>query len=1090
MQTNLQTIHTAIRTVLLVNVTLISLSLAAPYSGERMKLGQPDGAIITVMVFGDEYYHRIETPDGYTLLRDPQTGFNCYARLAPDSSSFISSSQVYSDGAIGPAHIEKHLRLKASAISAEIEKRRQDLCIAPVIRSTSILSSDASSPLPSAGTASLTSTGDIRGLTILVQFPDKDRTILKDSVERMINVPGYTGYGNNGSVYQYFYDVSGGRLRYTNYVANVYYTALHTWAYYNDPTAPFPSKARELAREAAAWLDGLGFDFRTLTTFQNAAKGNRTEVAAFNILYVDQPLLCLLPHKSDGAEFLSNDGVWTNVYAMANLGDIPTIRMMCHENGHMLMDWPDLYDIGQESAGLGSYCIMAQGGDSYNPVPPCAYLRIRAGWETVTECNGLAGTTQQITANSLSSFRFSHPTNPREFFLLESRQKTGQPTDRNEYLPDQGLMIWHIDASLSDTAANDREGVDRINHYKVRLVQADNATHLERNIDYGSEGDLYKGNAGGVTRFNDFTAPNARWWSSLYSTFAIQNISPVGPVMSFSFANTALAAAPSALETYVYKGRSVQNPIALANAGTDLLPWRVHRLDTGYACITWDQPDGPAYLWTDIATTGTELTKLTTPGQTPWQVITLQTFSFPYFETTTQSITVSHGYILIGGVEPKFSAEFPGRISAYTHAGLTNQTGGGPSIRFQEFNDKAIFQYTNLTSVTPGLSTFQIVLNRDGTILMYYKEMNCAEGNQTAEIAVGDLDKERTVYAKESNQNGSLLRNEFAIRFTPLKDTWRQRQSSMSGIIEAGGSNQITITSDATTLDPGLYLDDLVIRHQSPNLSETHVPLRMTVLDYAFTAMPAALDFGRVLVGSSVNRTTTLQNNTPTEVTITNISSSNTRYTFSGPAIPFTLPAWQTINLQITFQPTAVIVENGALMIQINSTPPLPSLTINLTGAGTPTNNLSANPASLSFGTVTSGQSASLNLSLVNNGDAPTTVSALSSDNIAFTFTPNPPITIAGNATQTVVVTFAPVASGSFNGILTIVNDADDHPTLSIPLSGTCSAPIGYHLKNGLSIGPSAINETRNAVYIVNDLRIGTATCGRISNSRYVLYLR
>ena len=62
---------------------------AAPHTGDRFYLLQPDGTHVEVKVWGDEYYQRVETPDGYTLIRDPDTGWICYAKLAEDGYEFV-----------------------------------------------------------------------------------------------------------------------------------------------------------------------------------------------------------------------------------------------------------------------------------------------------------------------------------------------------------------------------------------------------------------------------------------------------------------------------------------------------------------------------------------------------------------------------------------------------------------------------------------------------------------------------------------------------------------------------------------------------------------------------------------------------------------------------------------------------------------------------------------------------------------------------------------------------------------------------------------------------------------------------------------
>ena len=79
--------------------------------------------------------------------------------------------------------------------------------------------------------------GNYVGLCLLIEFPDVPRTIAREEVQSFCNQPGYANFGNNGSVHDYFRDVSGGRLRYRNAVA-AYYTARHDRAYYTDPAIP------------------------------------------------------------------------------------------------------------------------------------------------------------------------------------------------------------------------------------------------------------------------------------------------------------------------------------------------------------------------------------------------------------------------------------------------------------------------------------------------------------------------------------------------------------------------------------------------------------------------------------------------------------------------------------------------------------------------------------------------------------------------------------------------------------------------------------------------------------------------------------
>jgi M6 family metalloprotease-like protein len=120
--------------------------------------------------------------------------------------------------------------------------------------------------------------GDFTGLCLLIDFSDAPATIPREEVERFCNLPGYAGFGNHGSVFDFFLENSIGRCRYTNVVAP-YYRALQPKTYYTDRTIPQPQRAYELINEALAFHKASGFDFSPLTV------DNQGFVYAMNVYY-------------------------------------------------------------------------------------------------------------------------------------------------------------------------------------------------------------------------------------------------------------------------------------------------------------------------------------------------------------------------------------------------------------------------------------------------------------------------------------------------------------------------------------------------------------------------------------------------------------------------------------------------------------------------------------------------------------------------------------------------------------------------------------------------------------------------------------
>ena len=512
---------------------------AAPHWGDMIEVAQPDGVSVSIKVWGDEFYIRAESLDGYTLTRDPQTGFICYADV-DNEGEFISTGIVYTGEALSELRsknawaqqrgqgLKKGLKL---ARTKRIEKANINRALLKVnqpghvVPTPDYVASDTGAPV-SAAAAPLA--GDILGLTLLIQFPDETGTISQSEIDNYCNQVGYNGYSNNGSIRDYFYDVSDGSLTYTNYVTT-YYTALNNKSYYTDPNISYGTRAGELIAEALDWLDdpnGLNFDFSTLSI------DGSNYMLAINAFYVGYSNSAwaegLWPHQGGMyGDFTSNEGVKSGVYQITNIGSSLSLGTFCHENGHMICDFPDLYDYGHDSRGIGYYGLMASSG-STNPRPPNPYFRDLKGWESIVEINNDApGTVRNHMANSFTTYRYSHPTNEQEFFLIESRLQTG----RNSTIPDEGLLIWHVDEAKYGYGANDEEDMTPELHYCVSVEQADGAFHLENDNNGGGSGDLF--HAGDNDAFNDTTLPDAKWWDGSDSGLDISDISAVGSSMSF-----------------------------------------------------------------------------------------------------------------------------------------------------------------------------------------------------------------------------------------------------------------------------------------------------------------------------------------------------------------------------------------------------------------------------------------------------------------------------------------------------------------------------------------------------------------------------
>lgn len=240
--------------------------MPVPYLGEEFTFYNPDGSTVPVRGWGNQYSAVFETLDGYTVVQDPASGFLEYAVLAPDKEALVPTGTKAGLAPAGALRLPQHARVtraarRAQAVAAHDagprrrwEQRRAErkevVRAAPGGREAQAGAHDV--------------TGDYTGLVLLVRFPDVSATIPRQDVVDFCNKPGYSGYGNNGSAYDYFRDVSGGRFRYQNLVTE-YYTAKRNRAYYTDPSLPYGTRTRELIAEALNDLKAKSFDFSPLS---------------------------------------------------------------------------------------------------------------------------------------------------------------------------------------------------------------------------------------------------------------------------------------------------------------------------------------------------------------------------------------------------------------------------------------------------------------------------------------------------------------------------------------------------------------------------------------------------------------------------------------------------------------------------------------------------------------------------------------------------------------------------------------------------------------------------------------------------------
>lgn len=213
---------------------------------------------------------------------------------------------------------------------------------------------------------------------------------------------------------------------------------------------------------------------------------------------------------------------------------------------------------------------------------------------------------------------------------------------------------------------------------------------------------------------------------------------------------------------------------------------------------------------------------------------------------------------------------------------------------------------------------------------------------------------------------------------------------------------------------------------------------------------PSSKGFGNVEIGTQQSQTFMLANNGSATANISQVAISGTGFQLSGITAPLTLGVSQSTTFQVTFAPQSAGAVSGA--VTITSDASNSSLTIALSGTGVTPGALTANPANLSFGSVTVNGSSSLPETITNTGGMAVTISQIAASGTGFSLSGGTtPITLGAGQSTTFHVIFRPTSATTNSGTVTVTSDASN-PSLSILLSGTGTATVGQ-----LGVSPSTL---------------------------------
>ena len=194
-----------------------------------------------------------------------------------------------------------------------------------------------------------------------------------------------------------------------------------------------------------------------------------------------------------GAQELSPGGkkIWR--YQITDIGNTLSIGTFCHENGHMLCGYPDIYDYDYDSTGgSGNFSLMGYGGFDHNPVQIDAYLKRASGWATTTELDTVPPYWLPLPRSAGTNFnhfyRFQKPDVPTEYYLIENRQQSGR--DARSRLPALPSGMW---MSLGTRTTRTSTIIPLTPITKSRWSRLTTSGTFEHNVNAGDAQDLYYG---------------------------------------------------------------------------------------------------------------------------------------------------------------------------------------------------------------------------------------------------------------------------------------------------------------------------------------------------------------------------------------------------------------------------------------------------------------------------------------------------------------------------------------------------------------------------------------------------------------------
>lgn len=488
-------LHIFIPFLLFFLITLPAKSIPAKIGVTDFK--QPDGSILKIKVEGNGECHFTTTMEGYLITLD-NDGFYNYAEInagkIASTNLRVSDYPEYKGYKIQNINKKEFLNHRRSTRSIDQKGLGKYQNIFP-------------------------SKGEVHIPIVLVEFQDvKFSDGYPEYFRNMIN-GDFSLYDCPGNLQEYFEAQSQGQF---TPKFDVYgpVTLSKELEYYGDNRGTgWDCFAHYIVSESAKILkNSSNVDFNLYNT------NGDDEVDFIYLVYAGYSEArgagdnYIWPHagfiKNDG-DFVMIDGLWINAYACSNElikeGEFEGMANIIHEYSHVI-GLPDLYYTGENEyhyMSPGMYSVLDYGvyaNDGRTPPNFTAYERNALEWEEPFLIE--KGSTVTLKEISSGEFGIIPTQNPEEFFLFENRQLTGW----DKFLPNHGLLIWHIDYKR-DLFENNQVNIDPF-HQHVDLIEANNTPDFSLNYPDNMKGFPFPGESKN-TEFTFGSTPQFITWDGM-----------------------------------------------------------------------------------------------------------------------------------------------------------------------------------------------------------------------------------------------------------------------------------------------------------------------------------------------------------------------------------------------------------------------------------------------------------------------------------------------------------------------------------------------------------------------------------------------